>query len=346
MASSRRTHKMSLRKAPVDANVTANDGTPQLPTPTRPVVAPHLDPQTASPLFSLPPELRNRIYDHIFAPVDVTLVDGELLPIDLDALKIIPTSDALLRTCRLAKQETQDIFDRSPANFRFWGHNIFVINLDDSRYDEYVRLNEDYDLAELNGTAEDDPALVDFMSNWPYIPDIYLDLGDKQLTAMKRLIVSVKAVNGSCKAHLIERTLPCGTMCWYLDETASIWEGILVSRGHLDEQSFHKVRSIVSLNTKFPVPMVRSFPLRRYVGNNPSKVQYFHNTTLTVQATGGSHYVFMEDREEIHERSQRSRGTLEWDRKEEKAKRKIVKRDQLDIFMEHCWLVFRARENA
>lgn len=111
------TTTLALRKG---LNVTANAGTPQLPTPTGPVVAPPLDPQTASPLFSLPPELRNRIYDHMFAPVEVTLVDGEPLPIGLDTLTIVTPFDALLRTCLRAKQEIQGIFDRSPANSRFW----------------------------------------------------------------------------------------------------------------------------------------------------------------------------------------------------------------------------------
>jgi hypothetical protein len=129
---------MSLRNAPVNANETADSGTSQLPsttlalnpsnpqvttqtdaaTPklsTPPVVAARANPQTNSPFFSLPAELRNRIYDYMFAPIDVTLVDGKPLPIDLDTLGIVPASDALLRTCRRAQEEIQGIFDRSPA---------------------------------------------------------------------------------------------------------------------------------------------------------------------------------------------------------------------------------------
>ena len=94
MAPSRRIHKMGLRKAPIDANDAADSSTPKLPTVTLPVVAPQANPQTESPLFALPAELRNRIYDHVFRPRDIALVNGKPVPIDLDTVKL---SQSLMR---------------------------------------------------------------------------------------------------------------------------------------------------------------------------------------------------------------------------------------------------------
>jgi hypothetical protein len=187
-----------------------------------------------------------------------------------------------------------------------------VVNLDDSRHDEYVRLSKEFDLADRNRTVEDDPVLADFMSYWPYVSDIYLGLPDKQLTAMKRLKVSVKADNGSCEAHLIERTLPCGAVCWSLDQTASTWEGILILEDDLDEESSYELERVVAYNAKFPLPMVKSLPSPTHMDNDLSYVELFHNSTMTVKTASGSHDMFMEQSEEIYHRLRRSRSMLDW----------------------------------
>ena len=48
----------------------------QRPATLPPAVAPQVNPQTDSLVLSLPLELRNRIYNHLFAPVELTLDDG------------------------------------------------------------------------------------------------------------------------------------------------------------------------------------------------------------------------------------------------------------------------------
>ena len=175
-------------------------------------------PQIGSLLFSLPSELRNRIYDYIFAPKHVELVDGESAPIHLDTVANVPASDALLRTCRLAQQEIRGIFDRSPANPRFWADNKFVLNLADTYYNEFALLREESkrDPLYYNGSGDENPRFADFLADWPYTPDIYLELGDKQLNAMKRLILSVKTNKGSCEAYLIARTHRYREKYWHL----------------------------------------------------------------------------------------------------------------------------------
>lgn len=67
----------------------------------------------------------------------------------------------------------------------------------------------------------------------------------------------------------------------------------------------------------------------------------------------------MRDGSDIHRRLQLNRLALEralwvptlpqgapWNRKEIVLKLKSVKWDQLDIFLEHSWIVFRARRKA
>jgi len=141
-----------------------------------------------------------------------------------------------------------------------------------------------------------------------------------------------------------------------LDKTASIWDGILVPQGHLDQESLAELKGTVRGNAKFPLPMARNFPLPH---GNVHDVERFHNVTVTRKATSGSRYAFMGPAYDIHRRLQNSRLALEralwapalpqgapWDCKDLMVKLKSVKREQLDIFLEHCWLVFRARRNA
>jgi len=80
---------------------------------------------------------------------------------------------------------------------------------------------------------------------------------------------------------------------------------------------------------------------------------------MTAKAVGGSRYAFMIPGYDLIRRLYSSRDVLEremqrtaqpqrvaWGRKEETVKRKVAKRNQLDIFMEHCWVVARARRGA
>jgi hypothetical protein len=294
----------------------------------------------------LPPELRNRIYHYLFAPVKLIRVNGRLLPVNLDLITIVTASDALLRTCRFARLEIRGIFNRSPARRKFWEDNSFVLSLDDSGYNNAIRLDQEYGRAVLSGTEDDDTILEGYEGDWPLASDLHLEILNKQMSAMKRLIVSVKADNGSCEAHLTERTLPCGTRYWQLDE-GSFWNGILVPRGHLDQKNLAQHERIIQGNARFPMPTVQFFPL--YQGTLPH-VQGFPNCTMTVQTTGGSRYVFMEVAHKVRERWEKVRPPpvvdLMTDLLPNPMPWKNVKREQVDMFLEHCWLVFRALKNS
>ena len=112
------------------------------------------------PLFSLPPELRNLIYNYLFASVKITRFNRRPLPVDLDIVTVVTTSDVLLRTCRFAQLGIRGIFYRSPARRKFWENNSFVLDLDDSRYDDAIRLDQEYDRAVFNGIEDDDAVPV------------------------------------------------------------------------------------------------------------------------------------------------------------------------------------------
>ena len=115
---------------------------------------PQVDPQTKSPLFFLPPELGNCIYNYLFAPVELTRVNRRPSLVELDIVTNVMISDALLRTCRFAQLEVRGIFDRSPARRKFWQNVTFVLNLDDSRYDDTIRPIQEYDHSVLNGIED------------------------------------------------------------------------------------------------------------------------------------------------------------------------------------------------
>lgn len=140
-------------------------------------------------------------------------------------------------------------------------------------------------LCDADESDFDDPFLAESLADWPYTPDIYTELTDKYFTTMKSLIISVIADNGSCEAHLIERTHRRGMKYWHLDQTASIWDGILVPQGYLDQDSLENLEGGVRTNAKFPLPMARDFPLPH---RNARGVEEFHYVTMTVKATGGS----------------------------------------------------------
>lgn len=100
--------------------------------------------QQQSRLFDLPPELRNCIYEMVFAaetrsvdvivPVTRCLTHrgrGHLCFIDLPDFdyhpEAMPPSTALLRSCQRAYQECRDLF--KPAQQASWNNREFVLNL-------------------------------------------------------------------------------------------------------------------------------------------------------------------------------------------------------------------------
>lgn len=89
--------------------------------------------QTSSPLFKLPPELRNTIYVYVFtqsednddSPPSDNL--GVSKPVDLYNVEKIAPSGAFLLSCRLTLTEGQSLFLQAQRDF--WKENIFSIEL-------------------------------------------------------------------------------------------------------------------------------------------------------------------------------------------------------------------------
>ncbi|KAM0720617.1 hypothetical protein Q7P37_004754 [Cladosporium fusiforme] len=105
--------------------------------------------QRQSPLFRIPSELRNNIYERVF--------EGWLGPIFLNEIfskgtsdapdvpppsilgSVTPPSDALVRSCRKARKESKPIFD---AAFQAYWKNEFVVNVRrHPQNDAYVSLS-------------------------------------------------------------------------------------------------------------------------------------------------------------------------------------------------------------
>jgi len=220
---------MTLRGMSANANEEAETtATPQLPGTTQsvavlvsaPVAAPAAVPISAaqigsqkdSPLFSLPPELRNCIYAHLFGLVEEISNNGATQPIDLDILTITTASNALLQTCRSIYHEARGIFDRSPGGRNFFENPKLLKNLKFS-----INLSDDWEDEQMR--AEEHFTVLDTIDEAFLLPE----LRDEQVNAMESLVIVLRSDTGNFSAHLSNQTLPCGTRYWELDENASTW---------------------------------------------------------------------------------------------------------------------------
>jgi hypothetical protein len=331
MSSSRKSHNMTLRGIPINADeeVETTD-TPQLPATTQtvaaasvaPVAATQSNSQTDSPLFLLPPELRNCVYAHVFELVDEVLPDGVVTPIDLDTVAdIVATDQTLLRTCQLIYQEAKSIFDRSLANQEVWENSVFVINLSDDWESEHQRAETHYEVVDLL----DEPQLCP-------------ELSDKQVDAIQNLLITVRSDLGEFEDHLNGRIRHL-TRYWDLDDDLSTLEDApTLPTGP------HSSHGVMASTWPFDLTLLEIYRAgQSYVGRvgrylTSAELQFGHASNAS--GASGRHYQQISARQEMQVKIAAKRTAMA--RKPPK-KQGSVKRRQLEALLQHCWIVWRAR---
>jgi hypothetical protein len=165
----------------------------------QPETTPPVDPQTACPLFKLPPELRNMIYTYAFTLgqggfFDRTFASANLGSVYYKLYTHPPSSSlriALLRTCRRINTEATSVFATKFSEL------TLVVDVSTARkhMDNYVlpRLDED------------------------------------QMSRLKRIVVIVDFWPPSTGwQHYVEQFMPCGTPYWARDRSeASEADGLV-----------------------------------------------------------------------------------------------------------------------
>jgi hypothetical protein len=331
MSSSRKSHNMTLRRMSINADeeVETTD-TPQLPATTQtvaaasdePVAATQSNSQTDSPLFLLPPELRNCIYAHVFELVDEVSPDGVVTPIDLDTVAdTVATDQTLLQTCQLIYQEAKSIFDRSLANQEVWENSVFVINLSDDWESEHQRAETHFEVVDLL----DEPQLCP-------------ELSDKQVDAIQNLLITVRSDLGEFEAHLNGRIRHL-TRYWDLDDDLSTLEDApTLPTGP------HSSHGVMASTWPFDLTLLeiyragQSYAERvgRYLTS--AELQFGHASNAS--GASGRHYQQISARQEMQVKIAAKRTAMAG---KPPQKQGSVKRRQFEALLQHCWIVWRAR---
>jgi hypothetical protein len=313
MSTSRRSHKITLRGMPVNADGDAlpND-TPPLPTTTQPVAAlvtvAQANPQTASPFCSLPPELRNIIYAYAFAPNVETPANEDPLLIELNELATIAPSNALLLTCRQIEQEAKGLYRN--AYQTFWQEDpILTVDLSDDWEDGDLRKERHFEVLDL----------LDETFLFP-------ELRDEQVDAIKDLVITVRSDIANFKLHLWER-IHHSTKYWVEVLNASRWPTDS-ARNVAYAESF--VRTLLEIS-RGPHDSEGIGP---YLYNAEA---HFH---IGARGRSGRRYKTMSARKELREKLTAKRAVMTAN---PTNARSCVKKRQLHAVLEHCWIVFRAR---
>lgn len=137
-----------------------------------------MDHQQSSPLFHLPPELRNRIYVYALSQEETPEQPQHTAQekfISLDTMHLHAPSNELLQTCHLIHAESRGIFVEAQRNF--WKDNVLSVVLKDDWKDDEVDATNESGL-------------------W--------DLRKAQLNLIAKIVVVVESKESSCQYHFFE----------------------------------------------------------------------------------------------------------------------------------------------
>jgi len=256
------------------------------------------------------------IYEYAFTPTLEAPVNGNPLPIKLNALPTIVPSSAFLLTCHQAEQDAVVIF--RAAQRSFWNDNTtFSINLNDDWESEDARKGRHFEVLDLLDEAS-----------------LFPELSDDQVNAMRRLIISVKSDIGNFKIRLVERR-HLNTKYWVLNRTTSALPSSALRGG------------AVADSNQFKCTLLEVFRGRasRVQGNGQYLFQaesYFMRLRTFATASSGRRYL-RSAYEEMKAKLAARRAVVA--AKPPSAPNSVKKR-QLDALLEHCWLVYRARRTV
>jgi hypothetical protein len=132
-----------------------------------------MQPQSESPLFRLPPELRRMIYGYVFAAKEPASHDQGMTISEAQSAK--PATDLLL-TCQMIFQDAHDTFE--VARTHFWTNTVFSIHLESSQALFFSRIFWDN--------------VIDFESS-PVIDSVN-KLQVRELQRMQKVVIAVSVV--------------------------------------------------------------------------------------------------------------------------------------------------------
>lgn len=245
------------------------------------------------------------IYAYTLTPNFKRPVDGNPQTVELrDIAATVPSTEFLL-TCRHVEQEAAVIF--RAAQHSFWnGNTDFSVDLNDDWEDNDARKERHFEVLDLLDEAS-----------------LFPELSDEQVNAMEKLTITVKSEISTFDLHLTNRIYQ-STKHWALDLSSSTFPEF---SGKNDFE--------LSLAEIFlPGPYYRGWPYLQSAENTVLAAAHLANVP------SGRRYKRCA-RSELQVKVAARRAELAANPPSARSSR--VKKRQLDLLLQHCWIAYRAR---